>query len=553
MTEQTDIIHQINNKDSLKSQSGYKHHLLFVGLMFIAAFSVRMYHITSPPLDFHPTRQFHSIIVAQSIYYKMDDSLPEWKKNLSRINEKAMGQEEPPIMEYLAAYCYNVFGKEYLWIPRLWAILFWFVGGYFLYCISIKIANPRSAGLALFVFLFFPFGITLSRSFMPEPLMVMLFLAAINSMILYDRNPTMKRLVITAFLAGFAVFIKFVVIFPLFFAFAFLMIHHHGFNLIKNKSFILFALIISLIGLPYYVYVIFNSAQLKLAAQQDFTPQIIFTSWFWWNWITQIGRICGILPFVLTIVGIFRFRNPTYKTLFIGLFVGQGVFNLVFTYPTATHDYYQVAFFPIAALTIGMWGTNIHILLNYRKTAAMWLMGSFILLTLIVSVYLISRSPQNQPGQGLRRRLEIAASIVCGNQPLPKIISPDYQRVQRYRKIGQLTEHSDKTVILAYSYGFPLRYYGELAGVNWPITTPSIKRKLDHEPVSVTEVFSYIYQHNKPDYFIVTYLTEYHEQPKLNDFLRNHFPVLTEKEDYIIFDLRNPLTPITTACTSTKR
>ena len=43
-------------------------------ILFGLGFAIRMVDLTDPPLDFHPTRQLRSAIIARSMYYR---SLPE--------------------------------------------------------------------------------------------------------------------------------------------------------------------------------------------------------------------------------------------------------------------------------------------------------------------------------------------------------------------------------------------------------------------------------------------------------------------------------------------
>ena len=39
-------------------------------VLFVAALTIRLYDLTDPPLDFHPTRQLLSAIKARAIYYR---------------------------------------------------------------------------------------------------------------------------------------------------------------------------------------------------------------------------------------------------------------------------------------------------------------------------------------------------------------------------------------------------------------------------------------------------------------------------------------------------
>jgi stage III sporulation protein SpoIIIAA len=57
-------------------------------------------------------------------------------------------------------------------------------------------------------------------------------------------------------------------------------------------------------------------------------------------------------------------------------------------------------------------------------------------------------------------------------------------------------------------------------------------------PHSVEERFNKMYQEYSPEYFIVTEMGEYKEQPELREFLATHFALLPGEERYRIFDLR---------------
>src|SRR3712207_1056603 len=106
---------------------------LLIGLLSIAALGVRVYHIDDPPMDFHPTRQYHSAVMARGYYYEAADSAPHWKRELAILNGQREGIIEPPIVELAAFLAYRVLGGEHLWIPRLLSSVFWLIGGAFLY------------------------------------------------------------------------------------------------------------------------------------------------------------------------------------------------------------------------------------------------------------------------------------------------------------------------------------------------------------------------------------------------------------------------------------
>ena len=49
-------------------------------LAFLLGLAVRLYDLTDPPLDFHPTRQLHSALIARGMYYQNLDDIPDWQR-----------------------------------------------------------------------------------------------------------------------------------------------------------------------------------------------------------------------------------------------------------------------------------------------------------------------------------------------------------------------------------------------------------------------------------------------------------------------------------------
>src|SRR5215216_2272 len=121
--------------------------LLALGCLFALALGLRLYSIDQPPLDFHPTRQYRSALIARGYYFEALNTAPAWKKDLANLNKQQQGILEPPIMEVVTSFAYRILGGEYLWVPRLLSTLFWLNGGIFLYLIAKKLV---SAGAAMF-------------------------------------------------------------------------------------------------------------------------------------------------------------------------------------------------------------------------------------------------------------------------------------------------------------------------------------------------------------------------------------------------------------------
>jgi len=172
--------------------------LIGVGLLFVVALGLRLYHINEPPLNFHATRQYRSLIIAREYYFASSTSVPEWEKQVAFYSRQKQGTLEPPIMEFLVSIGYRFLGGEHVWIPRLLSSLFWLIGGGFLYLVGKRIADADAALFGTTFYLFLPFAVVASRSFQPDPLMVMLMLASVFAILRYYDAPSNARLMVAA-------------------------------------------------------------------------------------------------------------------------------------------------------------------------------------------------------------------------------------------------------------------------------------------------------------------------------------------------------------------
>src|SRR5512138_779538 len=146
-------------------------------LIFCAAFAIRLYDLTDLPLDFHPTRQLLSAIKARGIYYQTQpDGIPTWKLEAAIKMAKLKADVEPVVLEQLVAFTYRFTGEQ-LWVARIYSSLFWLIGGIFLFRLAREFVSFEGALVSTTYYLIFPYAIIGSRSFQPDPVMVMLLLA----------------------------------------------------------------------------------------------------------------------------------------------------------------------------------------------------------------------------------------------------------------------------------------------------------------------------------------------------------------------------------------
>ncbi len=186
-----------------------------LAVIFILGFGIRLYDLTDPPLDFHATRQLFSALISRGMYYQADDSYPVWQQDIAVKAWQTKQVIEPRLLETLVAWTYRVIGTEVIWVARIYSIFFWMVGGLALYLLAREMTSIDGAVIALAFYLFTPFGAIASRSFQPDPLMVMAIVIAWWTFFRWVKNPSWKTALLAGLMAGFAILVKSVAVFML--------------------------------------------------------------------------------------------------------------------------------------------------------------------------------------------------------------------------------------------------------------------------------------------------------------------------------------------------
>jgi 4-amino-4-deoxy-L-arabinose transferase-like glycosyltransferase len=118
-----------------------------------------------------------SAIKARGLYYETQpDGVSTWKLETAIRMAKLKADVEPVVFERLVAFTYRFTGEQ-LWIARVYSSLFWLIGGVFLFMLACEFVSFEGALVATTYYLIFPYAIIGSRSFQPDPLMVMLTLS----------------------------------------------------------------------------------------------------------------------------------------------------------------------------------------------------------------------------------------------------------------------------------------------------------------------------------------------------------------------------------------
>jgi 4-amino-4-deoxy-L-arabinose transferase-like glycosyltransferase len=489
--------------------------VLLVLLMAIAA-GVRVYRLGTPPLDFHPTRQLRSALLARSIYLAASPAVQPWRLEVIRAATPPL--YEPPVLEYLAAQLYHLTG-ETLAVPRLLSATAWLAGGLLLFSLARRYGGDAGAFAALAFYLFLPFAVEASRSIQPDPLMVALIIAAALAMLRFSERHTLARLLAFALAAGAATLVKPMAI-PVVVAgtMGVALWQRHVSHKARLAWGLAAAMLVSLLPAAwYYGRDLLSGGTMSPYAGQIFMPRLLLSFFFWRGWPAQIWKVVGLVPFVIAALGSLHAPKGAPRWLLGGLWCGYAVYALAFSYPAATHDYYHLQLVPIVALGVA--------------AAVGWARDAV--------------EPALERASGLVRTLPalllVVASADAATVSYYRFRSREFSaQVATYREVGEAVNHSTRLIALTDYYGYPLAYYGEVALHPWPHGYDFRAEDLQGLPrTAVEQRLARINQREGCDTFVVTDLPEFASQPELRAYLETHAGVAARTDHYLVFSIRH--------------
>lgn len=491
---------------------------LLVALFLILGFAVRFIDFKDLPLDFAATRQLHSLIMARGLYYQMDTpdtlSMPQDKRVYGINTGNAESRIEPPIMEYLSAYTYRLIGKENILVPRVYSMLFWVIGGIPLFLLARKLMNLNGAFAALAAYLFIPFGVYASRSFQPDPLMVMFILWALYFQMHWATNGTLKNAILAGLFTGFAVFVKAPAVFFVGFSFVGLVLSKGFKQWIKNPQIYMMAVLALLPA------IIFNLLSATVGGNAGpifgtrFFPEYFSDPKWYSNWLQMAKSVTGYFPLVLGVLALFLIKQKQDRVFYLCLWLGYIVYGFTFAYHIYTHNYYHLPLIPIITLGIGYFFA--FIFQKFESINKHWFPRSLLMLVLLAS-------------------LAICVQVTRGT-----LITRNYQNEPGYwAALGAKIGGNSSVIALTHDSGYRLSYWGFVNAKLWPTagdrTIKSLVGATDPAFLQMFKEFT-----TDKDYFLVTLMGEFDSQPDLREYLLTHYPY-QQGDSYYLFDLRHPL------------
>ncbi len=478
-------------------------------VLLILGFAIRLYDLSDLPLDFHPTRQLLSALKARGMYYSTLTDVPAEQKTFAVQQWKVRAAIEPEIIENLVAFTYRFTGEQ-LWIARIYSSIFWLIGAVFLFLLARDLTSTDGALTATAVYLFLPYAVTASRSFQPDPLMVMLIIIFLWAVYQWAKDPSSYRFAIIAGLfGGLAILVKFVAAFFVIAGGLGALLGRMSLrDALKQPQVYVMSVLGVLPGAAYVIYGVFIAGYLGQQFGGRFIPSLFLSPAYYLGWLGMLNHVIGSVTLMLALLGLLFFTDEKQRFM-IALWAGYLLFGLYFNYHISSHDYYSLPLIPIVALSIAPLGELCFAQLGRLASTRL----SYIAVISILSLGLFSSF------WNLRAEMK----------------SVDYRpEVQMWQEIGQTTQEYNLAG-LTQDYGSRLAYWGWLPITSWP-TFGDLNYHQDLR--GAQDDFEKQFEHLalKKDLFIVTDFEELDRQPLLKEKLAQ-FPVFAQGDGYIIYDL----------------
>ncbi|MCF6277506.1 MAG: glycosyltransferase family 39 protein [Anaerolineales bacterium] len=479
-------------------------------LLFALGLGIRLVDFNDLPLDFHPTRQLFSALKARGIYYQDAPNIPDWQREMAVRQWKAQATIEPEIVEHLAVYAYRLAGEVNLMFPRLFSITFWMLGGVFLFLAARRLASADGALLSLTFYLFLPYGIFASRSFQPDPLMVALIAGFIWAVDIWDEEKTWQWAILAGLFGGLAILVKTVAAFFIAGGALGILLGGIGFRKSLQKAQVWGIALLSILPTAaYFFYGVVVNGFLSRQFGGRFFPELLISPYFYLRWALKLNEVMGYLAVALSLLGLLLFMREK-RAFLLGLWGGYVAYGLIFNYHFSTHDYYQLPFILVAALSLAALGE---------------------ILSRALREQLLPRAAQLSA-----TALMLFVVLATSWSVRTALRAVDYRPfAESYLEIGDLLRDQGSVVALSKDYGYRLDYWGWLRTTHWPSLGDLGYQEKRGNAQSFAQVFET--RTNGRSFFLITDMEEWILQTDLQEYLAANYPLFAEGDGYLIFDL----------------
>lgn len=489
--------------------------LIAVSLLALGL-GLRLYDLTDQPIDFHATRQLRGALIARGMYYQMLPEADESTRSQAIAFGTSTGQYEPSILEYVVARTYLLLGQETLWVSRVFTSLFWIISGAALFSLAWRAASPGAALAVLAYYLILPFAVQASRSFQPDPVMVMWIVLSIFALYRWSEHKGVgsagwKWAILAGIFGGIGVLTKVVAAYIVGGAAVAMVLYSLGMRRSwRNLQVWVMAILMITPTLLYYASRQ-GRASNYIESWTISLSHLLLEPSFYVRWLSMVQNLMGLAVLVLSLAGVL-IAAPRLRALLLGLWIGYGLYGLFLPYQMYTHNYYHLQLVPIVALGLApVAGTLIEKLAQQPRLYQV----------LFIAIALI--------GIAFPSWVSVA-----------ELKREDFRGESAYwQQIASYLPTDGKIIALTQDYGYRLMYYGWRKVALWPIRGERTLSSLRGSDKEFEEFFAK--RTEGKDYFLITSFNQLNDQPDLKQTLRERYPLIAEGSGYLIYDLANPL------------
>lgn len=502
------------------SFSQWRQWFVLVAVLFAAGLAVRLYDLDDLPLDFHPTRQLHSALMARGMFYQDWPAALEWQREIAVQQRKLEAVIEPPLMEWLAAQGYRLAGWADLRIPRLYSILFWMVGSIAVLWLALKLSGRDGALVALAFYLVLPYGVFASRSFQPDPLMVALTAWAWLALYLWLEAPSWRRAIFAGLAGGLTILVKPVAVFFVSGAWLGAILASIGLRKAVRSG-----QVWALAGLAiapyaaYHIYGVYISGFLQSQFSQRFFPEMWVDPAFYLRWAGRVSNVMGLEWVAAGFFGCLLLTEKRQRGLLFGGWAGYILYCFVFPHHTGTHDYYHLILALLVALSLAPLAGEV-----VQRLRAISLGGTKV---------------------GARVRMAAAVALLLGTVALSLYDTRTVLKRTDYRGdaafwqgLSERMGRDAKVVALTEDYGARLAYWGWIVPTVWNTLEDLRFQGAGSDEEAVRSQFDSLLEGR--DFFLITLFDEFDRQPGLRAMLDQNYPLVEQGARYLMYDLRHP-------------
>lgn len=489
--------------------------LILLGVVFAMGLGIRLYDLKDLPLDFYAVRQLRSALIARSVYYQINPKIDPAQRQ-EALDTSNLEIYEPPILEEIVGLTYEVIGSEQLWISQIYTSVCWLIGGLALLGLGRRFFSFYTLLVGLGFYFYLPFSVIASRSFQPDPWMVMWILVFAYTLNRWRETPTWKWALITGLVGGMAVLVKAFAGFFVASMLAAVVLVTLGFRTtFRSLQAWAMAGIVLAPSVVYYLFMLKDRSADFFSFWTLDLGKLIFTSHFYADWLAMVTGITGLAVIVAALLGTFIAPNAL-KPFLLGLWAGYGLFGLSSPYQFTTHEYYHLALIPLVALSI-MPLLEV-VLRQIAQQPRFWRL-------MAVVVFLFSAGYD----------LYVARSVMYASNFKNEAVA--------WKRVGQAIPEENHLVAMTDDYGMRLRYFGwRTPTVYWPsMADLNLSALSGNAPMQYANYFKQATAGK--DYFLVTAFGELDSQPQLKELLTTRYPIYKQGDGYILYDLTKPISP----------